>query len=99
MSGHFNRDLFAASVRRHAEPYTLRELSELTGVSAATLSRIERDTTAPDVETLYALCAWMRLSPELFLLSAAPPAADAASASRAAALREIVAIALKELGQ
>lgn len=66
---HFNLALFTERFRAAAYGETFQEIADKTGVSAPTLSRLDRGTT-PSVDTLYALCAWMGVSPGLFLLAA-----------------------------
>lgn len=63
----FNRELFTETLSAAAEPYTLRELGELTGVSAPTISRLLRGTHQPDIDNFFALCAWMSVSPGAFM--------------------------------
>jgi transcriptional regulator with XRE-family HTH domain len=66
---HFNRDRFVAALQDKGETYTLREIADQTGVSAATLSRLERGTT-PDLETFFAICTWLDVSPRVFMMQA-----------------------------
>lgn len=49
--------------RREAEGLTLRQVSRASGVSAATVCRVERGFT-PDVASLIALCRWLGVSME-----------------------------------
>lgn len=51
----------AAIVKGHREMkgLTLREAAEQSGVSAATLSRIERAEARPDLDTVQALVSWI----------------------------------------
>lgn len=58
-------------LQSHGAGYTLRELANITGVSAPTLSRLERSGTTLDIETFFALCAWMDVSPAFFMRGAA----------------------------
>ena len=52
---------FASALKAHRrrEGLTLTEAADATGISAATLSRIERAKFHPRFETAHALCAWM----------------------------------------
>jgi hypothetical protein len=63
----FDVERFAGALTRALEPYSLREASEATGVSAATLSRLERGGV-PELEIFFTLCAWMQASPAEFAL-------------------------------
>jgi transcriptional regulator with XRE-family HTH domain len=64
---HFNLALFTERFRAAAYGSTFREIADETGVSAPTLSRLDSGSV-PSVETLYALCVWMNVSPGAFLL-------------------------------
>jgi transcriptional regulator with XRE-family HTH domain len=61
----FNQPLFRETFSRIAEPYTLAEIAAFTGVSAPTLSRLERGHT-PSVDVFLAVCAWMGVSAGVF---------------------------------
>jgi transcriptional regulator with XRE-family HTH domain len=74
-SEHFNHGLFTAVLTDAMQPYLLREIAEQSGVSEATVSRLGKGTM-PDVATLYALCAWMQVSPGVFLVGAVEERAD-----------------------
>ena len=52
---------FAAAIKAHRDlqGLTLEQAAEATGVSASTLSRIERKKFHPRLETVHALCNWM----------------------------------------
>lgn len=54
----FERTYFAVTVRvwRRRADLTLKELEELTGISAATLNRIELDERIPTILELERLC-------------------------------------------
>lgn len=69
---HFDRSRFTAELQAANETYTLREVADLTGVSVATLSRLERGTT-PDLDTFFALCAWMNVVPDVFVAQSSTP--------------------------
>src|SRR5436190_17762965 len=45
--------------RREQEGLSLRDVAELTGVSASTLSRIENGTGKPDADNIARLAAWL----------------------------------------
>lgn len=66
---HFNLALFTQRFRAAAYGDTFREIADKTGVSAPTLSRLDGGSV-PSTETLFALCAWMGVSPSAFLLPA-----------------------------
>lgn len=53
----------SATLRAHREKYglSLSEVAEETGVSTATLSRIENAKFYPKLETLSVLCNWMQV--------------------------------------
>lgn len=61
-----NYEYFTHIFKLAVAPYTLRELEELTGISAATLSRLGRGTK-PDLDTFFAFCVWAGISPAVFL--------------------------------
>ena len=59
---------------REERGYTLDQLRQKTGVSVATLSRIERGGSKEvDAGTLVALCEWMGSRPAEFSSTAEPP--------------------------
>ena len=67
----FNNEAFSDAVwkcrhesRRTA--HSLRDVSAECGVSAPTLSRIERGGI-PDVEIFFRLCKWINMNPEKFM--------------------------------
>lgn len=93
MTNCFNNELFAAMLESHAQGYTLRELEELTGVSAPTISRLMRLKTIPDVDNLYALCVWMDVSPGAFMLPQATDTVSATEQTLKRALQQIAEIA------
>jgi transcriptional regulator with XRE-family HTH domain len=51
------------TLTRDRQRITLRSAAEMTGVSAATLSRFERGTANPDLSTLNKLIDWLELDP------------------------------------
>lgn len=59
----FSLRLFSQAVRtkRAREGLSMRDLDARIGVSASTLSRIETETGAPDVETYLRLMSWLAL--------------------------------------
>jgi transcriptional regulator with XRE-family HTH domain len=67
---HFDRELFQARLIHAANGYTLQEVAAASGVSTATLSRLERGGM-PDLPTFFALCAWMKARPDAFMVD--PP--------------------------
>lgn len=71
----FDNALFSDMLQSRNAVYSLRELADLTGVSAPTLSRLERNGTTPDLETFFALCAWLDVSPAFFMRGASDDAA------------------------
>lgn len=50
--------------RRRETGESLRAIAPQLGVSASTLSRIERGTVEPDTDTLFQICAWLGVSVE-----------------------------------
>ena len=67
---------FGRRLRRVREErgLTLEKVFKVTGVSVATLSRIERGGSKDiDAGTLVSLCKWMGARPEEFRLDAEPP--------------------------
>ncbi len=53
----FDAPLFAAALRTRRGDLGLREVATVTGVSAATLSRVENGEI-PDLQTFLVLCSW-----------------------------------------
>lgn len=49
-------------------PLGLRDAAKQIGISAPTISRIERQFAYPDMETLLAVCAWMKTSPANYFI-------------------------------
>lgn len=64
----FRREAFADAIRarREAEALSLRQVDA--GVSASTLSRLERGEL-PDLETFFLICAWLDIAPGEFFAS------------------------------
>jgi transcriptional regulator with XRE-family HTH domain len=61
---------FGSRVRMHREKilrWSIREVEAATGISKATLSRVERGGI-PDIFTLATLCRWMGFSAEQALI-------------------------------
>jgi len=50
---------------RDTNRLSLRDVEQITGISASTLSRIEKGYT-PDIETFGQLCEFLRANPEQF---------------------------------
>jgi transcriptional regulator with XRE-family HTH domain len=65
MTPTFDADKFALAVRVRRGGKSLRAAARESGVSASTLSRIERGSP-PDVDSLYALAAWLSVPLSLF---------------------------------
>jgi transcriptional regulator with XRE-family HTH domain len=61
----YNAQLFAIALFHWRSERGLRETAELTGVSASTLSRLERGEK-PDIETFALLCERMGADPAVF---------------------------------
>ncbi len=64
---HFDQDRFAQIVaaRRIDEQLSLRDLGNMIGVSAATLSRIEAGRH-PSIDAFGQICEWLRVNPAEF---------------------------------
>lgn len=71
---------------RQQRDISLRQAEEETDVGAATLSRIERGTTTPDVATLDKLIAWLELE-RSDVFNAAPTATSSTPEAVTALLR------------
>jgi len=67
MAGDINVRELAALVRSKRGLRGLRATAQEIGISAATLSRVEQAKT-PDLETLTALCRWLGVSQDSFIL-------------------------------
>jgi len=61
--------------RREAKKLSLRDVEEVTGVSAATLSRIERGST-PDLDIVAKLATWLSVSVHTAGKTRAPKTTD-----------------------
>lgn len=48
--------------KRQADDLGLREVATITGISAPTLSRLERGVSLPDTETITKLASWLGVS-------------------------------------
>lgn len=64
----FNLTKFAVAIKlkRQMLGFSVRELSELTGLSPGTISRMEGDEGAPDMATFARLCDWLGFEPNDF---------------------------------
>lgn len=69
--GHFDNERFLQMLTERAEPFSLRELAKETAVSFATLSRA-LSGSSPSLEVFFTLCAWMQVSPALFMRGSVP---------------------------
>src|SRR3982074_2032405 len=65
--------------RREQQGLSLRDVAELTGVSASTLSRIENGTGKPDADNIARLTSWLNMPMER-VLSGRHPDSDEAPA-------------------
>lgn len=92
----FDAALFSDMLQSRGAGYTLREIAEQTGVSAPTLSRLERGTT-PDLETFFALCMWLDVSPAFFMRGAADDSACVTCRQHRERLERIIAVAREGL--
>lgn len=63
--------------KRQGEGLSLREVSAITGVSAATLSRIENGKGVPDSTTLVRLAGWLGIPLDGLMKGLLLPSADA----------------------
>lgn len=71
---HFNDILFSAALRqkRASDRLRLRQVEQLTGISASTLSRIERGEGRDiSVTTFVTLCNWLKADPAQFFVAGA----------------------------
>jgi transcriptional regulator with XRE-family HTH domain len=66
MTQHLDIQRLATALRRARGDLTLRDVARVTGVSASTLSRIERHQHRIALETFLALCDWLGVSPVSF---------------------------------
>lgn len=68
MSFQFDEKKMARLVRARRGKQSLRSAAKKSGISAATLYRIEK-SGYPDMETFTALCNWMKVPPGVFFKS------------------------------
>lgn len=70
---HFNDILFSAAIRqkRASDRLRLRQVEKETGISASTLSRIERGAFNIDLLTFVTLCNWLKVDPAQFFVAGA----------------------------
>ena len=61
----FNRGLFAMAITHWRGNRSLRDISDILGVSASTLSRLENNKL-PDIETFALICELMNFDPAQF---------------------------------
>jgi len=67
MATSLNTQLLSSMIKNKRGTKGLREVAnEITGISAATLSRIEQGNL-PDVETFILLCDWLEVSTDVFI--------------------------------
>ena len=60
-----NTDLFAHHLKRQRGSRSLRDVEQVTGISASTLSRLENGHL-PRVDHFLSLCQWMGVDPNAF---------------------------------
>ncbi|MEL7418087.1 MAG: helix-turn-helix transcriptional regulator [Cyanobacteria bacterium J06555_3] len=60
MSYYLDVKRFAELVRFHRGDRSLREIAKITGISASTIGRVEKEQT-PDMDTFFALCDWLNI--------------------------------------
>lgn len=56
----------AVKMKRKMLEFSTRELAEIVGVSAPTISRVENEEGAPDMATFARLCDWLGFEPNDF---------------------------------
>lgn len=56
----------AVRMKRKMLDFSVRELAEIVGVSAPTISRVENEEGAPDMVTFIRLCDWLGFEPNDF---------------------------------
>lgn len=66
MPSYFDNQTFANLVRRQRGSRSLREIASITGISASTISRVEKEQT-PDLDTFFTLCNWLHIPPDKFI--------------------------------
>ncbi len=66
----FDTDGFMSSIKRTRKvlELNLRDVSEQSGISASTVSRIERGMP-PDMETFIKICNWLSVHPSNFFIA------------------------------
>jgi len=62
MTSYLDTEKFSTLVQRKRGNRGLREIASITGVSASTISRVERKQI-PDLETFLVLCDWLEILP------------------------------------
>ena len=76
MKSTLNTEKFSSAIKSKRGNKGLRDTaSEIGGISAATLSRIEQGNL-PDVETFIKICKWLRVSTDSFILGKKPSNAE-----------------------
>lgn len=65
----FDFDLFSSDIKiyRLSKGESLRGFTDYTGISAATLSRIENKTMLPDIETFFTLVKNLKLDANKYI--------------------------------
>lgn len=66
MANYLDTKVFANLVRIKRGGRGLREIAQITGISASTISRVENGKT-PDMETFLALCDWLEVPPHTLI--------------------------------
>jgi len=68
MPMHFNLTKFSLALRiwREMHGFSQREVAEMTGLSPATVSRMEQDDQAPDMATFAKICDLIDFQPNDF---------------------------------
>ncbi|HBE19078.1 MAG TPA: XRE family transcriptional regulator [Cyanobacteria bacterium UBA11149] len=62
----FNKRKLARLVRIRRRDYGLREVANQIGISASTISRVERGESTLDMESFLKLCDWLCVRPSYF---------------------------------
>ena len=76
MESTLNTEKFSSAIKSKRGSKGLRDTAtEIGGISAATLSRIEQGNL-PDVETFMKLCKWLNVSTDSFILGKKPSNAE-----------------------
>ncbi len=71
MASYLDIQIFADLIRSKRGHRGLRDIALISGISASTLSRVERGTI-PDVATFLALCDWLDVPPHEFIKNTQP---------------------------